>query len=574
LVAATAGAMARIGGVVKPTPPSTPVALPDDPGALKVMVTALMQRVDALELSQHELQARHQQLELIKQQLELKKLRLEMELLRYKKWMYGPRADTLASLGEVDQMLLGFGEELDQRPAPALAEDQAGAKENHSTATSPRRVSRGRGRRNMANFDHLPVTRCEHDLAEGEKPCPCCGTMRQKIGEEVTWQIEYVPGRFERLEHVRFKYACRHCELNASEDGPQIQRADRPSATIDKGLAGPGLLAFVISSKYADYLPLYRLEDIFRRSGFEIARSTQSLWCRDVAELVTPLHELMIQRVLSSRVVGTDDTIMPMLCPGEGQTKKARIWVYGGGDEHPYHIFDFTLSRGRDGPAQFLKAYKGTLLADAYGGYDGVVVGNQITRAGCWAHARRKFVDAQPTHPTIAAEAVAIIGRLYGIEEHGKALDIAARHVLRRAESAPILIELKERLLAWREQLLPKHPMAQAIGYTLNQWDALNVFASEHPDAAHVPIDNNASERQMKRIVLNRKNSLFVGNERAGRTAAILSSLTSTCRRHDIDPQRYLTQLLTNLPATPISQLDQWLPDNWKRRDTPPPTTL
>jgi hypothetical protein len=150
-------------------------------------------------------------------------------------------------------------------------------------------------------------------------------------------------------------------------------------------------------------------------------------------------------------------------------------------------------------------------------------------------------------------------------------MDMAARGVLRRAESAPILFELKEKLLAWRNQLLPKHPMAQAIGYTLNQWDALNVFASEHPDAARVPIDNNASERQMKRIVLNRKNSLFVGNPRAGRTAAILSSLTSTCRRHDIDPQRYLTQLLTNLPATPMSQLQQWLPDQWKRRDSPLP---
>lgn len=537
------------------------MVLPDDPSALKAMVTSLLQRVDALELSQ--------------QQLEMKKLRLEMELLRYRKWMYGPRADRLTSLGEVNQMLLKFGEELDQRPVQPLAEDQAGAKENGSTSAFPRRIRRGRRRLDADAFAQLPVTRHEHDLSEGEKPCPCCGAMRQKIGEDVTWQIEYIPGRFERLEHVRFKYACRHCEQNAAEDGPQIQRADRPSAPIDKGLAGPGLLAFIVSSKYADYLPLYRLEDIFRRSGFEIARSTQSLWCRDVAELVTPLHELMVRRVLSSRVIGTDDTIMPMLAPGAGKATKARMWVYLGGvgdDEHPYHIFDFTLSRGRDGPAHFLKGYEGTLLADAYGGYDGVVVGNSITRAGCWAHARRKFIDAQPTSPEIAAEAVAIIGRLYGIEERGKTLDLAARHALRRAESAPILTALKEKLLAWRDQLLPKHPMAQAIGYTLNQWDALNVFGSEHPDAACVPIDNNASERQMKRIVLNRKNSLFVGNERAGRTAAILSSLTSTCRRHDIDPQRYLTQLLTNLPATPISQLEHWLPDHWKRRDTPPPT--
>ncbi len=218
-----------------------------------------------------------------------------------------------------------------------------------------------------------------------------------------------------------------------------------------------------------------------------------------------------------------------------------------------------------------------TLLADAYGGYDGIVVGNQITHAGCWAHARRKFVDAQPTHPAIAAEAVAIIRTLYAVEERGKGLDAASRGHLRRAESAPILAQFKDTLLTWRDQFLPKHPMAQAIAYTLNQWSELTVFAGLNPVLASpaafgaIPIDNNASERQMKRIVLNRKNSLFVGHERAGRTAAILSSLASTCRRHDIDPQRYLTQLLTNLPATPMSRLDEWLPDAWKRRDTPPP---
>jgi hypothetical protein len=238
-----------------------------------------------------------------------------------------------------------------------------------------------------------------------------------------------------------------------------------------------------------------------------------------------------------------------MLNPGAGKANKARMWVYVGDDEHPYNIFEFTLSRSRDGPARFLKGYKGTLLADAYGGYDGIVVGNDIVRAGCWAHARRKFVDAQASHPAIAAEAVGIIKKLYAIEERGKGLDAAARTVLRQSESAPILAAFKERLFAWRDTLLPKHPMAQAIQYALNQWEPLTVFVGGAGDGAadvpldefgRVPIDNNASEREMKRIVLNRKNSLFVGNERAGRTAAILSSLTSTCRRHDIDPQRYL----------------------------------
>lgn len=175
--------------------------------------------------------------------------------------------------------------------------------------------------------------------------------------------------------------------------------------------------------------------------------------------------------------------------------------------------------------------------------------------------ARRKFVDAEKAHPQIAAEAVGIIRRLYGIEQRGNALDTPARLALRQAESAPLLRNFKDTLLTWREQLLPKHPMREAIQYTLNQWDALSVFAAD----GAVPIDNNVSEREMKRVVLNRKNSLFVGNERGGRTAAILSSLANTCRRHAIDPQRYITQLLTNLPATIMSQLDRCLPDVWKR---------
>jgi transposase len=387
--------------------------------------------------------------------------------------------------------------------------------------------------------------------------------MRERIGEESSWQVEYIPAHFERLEHVRIKYACKHCEQNA--ENPNIELADKPQQPIDKGMAGPGLLAYVMTSKFSDYLPLYRLQNIFERNGFEIDRSTLSVWCGDAADLLRPLYDLMVKRVLQSHVIGTDDTVMPMLAPEK--TRQARMWVYLGDAANPYHVFDFTLSRSRDGPARFLKDYQQTLLADAYGGYDGVVVGNDITRAGCWAHARRKFVDAEKTHPAIAAEAVGIIKRLYAAEERGKALDVPARLALRQQESAPILSSLNDRLFIWRDQLLPKHPMSEAVGYLLNQWNELNVFTTD----GAVPVDNNICEREMKRICLNRKNSLFVGNERGGATAAILSSLTSTCRRHAIDPQRYLTQLLTNLPATPISQLSNWLPDVWKQRLPSPP---
>jgi hypothetical protein len=245
----------------------------------------------------------------------------------------------------------------------------------------------------------------------------------------------------------------------------------------------------------------------------------------------------------------------------KGKTANARMWVYVGDDSHPYNVFDFTLNRGRDGPKYFLKDYRQVLLADAYGGYNGVVAGNEITRAGCWAHMRRKVIDAKKAAPEIAREAVERVRALYVIEKQSKDASVEERLKLRQQQSAPLLAKLRERLLTWKEQLLPKHPMAEAVNYALSQWTELNVFCSD----GAVAIDNNVSEREMKRVVLHRKNSLFVGNPRGGRTAAILASLTSTCRRHDIDPQLYLTQLLTNLSQVRKSELHNWLPDKWKR---------
>jgi transposase len=524
----------------------TLLSLPDDPAVLKELLAARMREHDAL-------QSRVKTLEDQKQAIEVEKLRLEAELLRLRKLYYGPRADKLLSLGDVNQLLLEFAAGLEKRPVDAADELPA-----IPEVKTIRRV----GRRDLQAFDQLPVTRQVHDLAEAEKPCPCCGELRQKIGEESSWQIEYVPGHFERIEHVRIKYACSHCESNA--ENPQIVRADKPLQAIEKGMAGPGLLAYIVTSKFADYLPLYRLEGIFERNGLEISRATQSVWCSDVADLVRPLYELMVKRVVESHLVCTDDTVMPMLAPEK--TRQARMWVYIGDEANPYNVFDFTLSRSRDGPAEFLKGYKQTLLADAYGGYDGVVVASGIRRAGCWAHARRKFVDAEKTQPAIAAEAVGMIQRLYAIESRGKALSVEDRRLLRQSESLPILQRFRERLETWRRELLPKHPMAQAAAYALNQWEELNVFAAD----GFVPIDNNISEREMKRIVLNRKNSLFVGNQRGGQTAGVLSSFTSTCRRHAINPQLYLTQLLVNLPATPLSQLHTWLPDQWKLQNPTP----
>jgi len=300
------------------------------------------------------------------------------------------------------------------------------------------------------------------------------------------------------------------------------------------------------------------------------------------------------------------------------------MWVYLGDENQPYNVFDFTPTRNRDGPKSFLKNFRQTLLADAYGGYDGIVLDQDLPRAGCWAHARRKFVDAEPAAPDLArnilarikglfdvekragdlshadrlrlreAESRPIIDALHAtlvdaepaapdlarnllvrikglfdVEKRAKGLSHADRLRLREAESRPIIDALHATLVAAKEALLPKHPMALAIAYTLNQWKELTLFLTD----GAVPIHNNLAEQQMKRIALLPKNALFVATPRGGEMAAVLSSLTSTCRRHDINPQAYLTQLLANLLDTPITQLDEWLPDQWKKRTVIDPTT-
>jgi transposase len=248
------------------------IKLPEDAEALQAIVRSLL-----LERDREKQRAEEQ--ERRAEELRVEMLRLQLELERFKKWYYGPRADRLQTSGDVVQMLLDFAGELDRKPIhpddlPPAAAEPAGV---------ARRVRRRKGRRNLANFENLPVTTRVHELSAKQRACPCCGTERQEIGADESWQIEYYPGRFERIHHLRKKYACPDCE-NKGEN-PRVETAAKPEMAIDKGLAGPGLLSYIVTSKFADYLPLYRLEDIFERQGFEISRATQSIWCGDVADL-------------------------------------------------------------------------------------------------------------------------------------------------------------------------------------------------------------------------------------------------------------------------------------------------
>lgn len=562
---------------------SSIASLPDDPAQLKALLITREQAI-----AQH--QATIASLTKQRDEFYNEKLRLEVRLAKALKQAFGPRADRV---GDPGQLLLEFAGRLaalpiDPADLPADGKDTSNTHgtpgdASESTAASPQQKAsrrlRTRGRRDIGSLD-LPQIEQVYELTGDLCRCPGCQNEREKIGSEISYTIEHIPASLVRVKHLQHKYVCRHCEQNG--DNPNIALALKTKGSpIDKGMPGPGLLAYVATAKYADYLPLNRLQNIFAREGFELDRSTMCLWMADVARLVQPLYKRMIARVLQSHVLATDDTIMPLLAPGK--TKQARMWIYQGDESNPYNVFDFTRSRARDGPALFLKDFRGTLLADAYGGYDGIVLNQDLPRAGCWSHARRKFVDAEPAAPQTARAILALLERLFksearineelktrsADEEEARNKDELERLRRRQAEARPIIDSLHALLLEQKEKLLPKHPLALAIAYTLNRWKELTHFLED----GAVPIHNNLAEQQMKRIALLRKNALFAGSPRGGETAAILSTITSTCRRHQINPQAYLTQLLANLPDTPVSQLDQWLPDQWKTAQAAQPAS-
>jgi transposase len=414
--------------------------------------------------------------------------------------------------------------------------------------------------------EHLERIEIEHDLHD--KACPACGKERCRIGEEVSEQLEYFPASFKVLRHVRPKYACRQCDGEGYN--PNITAAQKPRQPIEKGLPGPSLLAYVAVSKLGDHLPLYRLERIFERQRVHVARSTMCAWMRCAGELVAPLVELMVARVKQSQVIHTDDTPVPIQSPGQKQCRKGRIWCYLGDAANPYTVYDYTPSRKRDGPAKWLKKFEGYLQADAYGGYDGIYAHGGVTEVACWAHARRKFYDAQDSDGRRAAEMLALIGELYAIEREAKEqdLDEAATLAVRKVRSIPILARIKAWLDAAGEVVLPRSPVATAITYATNQWTALNTYATQ----GFLAIDNNAAERALKRVAIGRKNWLFAGHDAAAENHARLWSLIASAERHGMDPQRYLTSVLAKIGTTPPEDLEQFLPDVWKKEDAAEPT--
>jgi transposase len=428
------------------------------------------------------------------------------------------------------------------------------------TAPSPKKQTKGHGRRSLEELlRSLPCVRREHPLTEAECLCPCCSRPRRKIGEQTSQQLEYIPAKLVCVQHVQFTYSCPQCPEH-------ITTAPKPPQPINRGLAGPGLLALVAASKFDDYLPLYRQELTLSRAGLFLARSTLCDWLTALGTLVRPLVERMKADIFASRVVSTDGTSIDVLLEGERQAKTGYFWPYLGDEAHPHVVVDFSLDKRKEHPQRFLADYQGYVQVDAYSAYNGCFLANEDigypkSEVGCWSHAERYFEAARDSDPIRAAEALGFVRSLFALEARAKREHLAETEVLalRQREAVPILDEFKTWLERTRPQVLPKSPLADALRYTLNQWEALRRYS----DTGFLSLDNNATERINKLIARGRVNWLFVGSPRSGETAARLLSLVVTCRRLQMDSFLYLRDVFTRLPGLPAERLDELLPQRW-----------
>ncbi len=375
----------------------------------------------------------------------------------------------------------------------------------------------------------------------------------QCIGDDTTEILEYIPAGFYVRQIIRRKYA--------HPDGSGIVMAPLPPLPIEKGRPGPGVLAHVITSKYCDHLPLYRLEQIFDRQGLNIPRSTQCNWIRDSAVLLEALVLEMKAQILASDVIHTDDTYIPVQDKNRTQVRKGYLWPHI--DRSNNVFFDYTTARNREGPGAILSGYTGYIQADGFNGYDPLYGEDKATETGCWAHARRKFEQALETDPLRANKMLALIGELFVIEQKAKddGLDADEIKALRQQFSKPIIVnKIKPLLDEWHAVVLPKSPLKKAITYALNQWEALNVYLEN----GILCIDNNLAERVVKMVALGRKNWLFAGSNAGAKRAAILYSLIASCKLCKIDPFVYLRDVLDRINTHPAKRISELVPHQWK----------
>jgi transposase len=506
-----------------------PKHLPEDPKVLQQMVLDLMAQLD------REFSERGKIESLLRELLDAKRQRKSEQL----------SEDQLALFAVAWQARQTETENPGETEASAH-EDQDGVGPG-AGAEAPKK--RAGGRQPLSR--NLKRERIVHDLAEAEKHCSACQQDLRPIGEECSERYEYIPAQLTVIEDVCKKYAC----------GCTVKTATKPSQPIEKSTASASLLAQVIVAKHADHLPLYRQEKIFARHGVDLSRKTMCDWLAQCADLLQPLYASAKELLFQSKVIGTDDTSVKVLDPKLPFARTGRIWPYYGDNDHPVILYDYTATRERAGPEEFLQGYRGHLQADAYGGYDAFFKdpARGLIEVGCWAHARRYFHKALESDQARMGPALLLIAQLYRVEKYARPLAPADRLRLRQFQSRPILDKLGGYLQDIQAEVLPKSPEGRAVRYTLKNWTALTRYA-ENGD---LEIDNNATERTIRGVAVGRNNWVFFGSDRGGKTAAVLRSFVASCERASRDPFAWFHDVLARIADHPITRLAELLPHNW-----------
>ena len=499
--------------------------------------------IDDLDTARALIATLHEQL--TKSQHEVAALRHQLDVLCQR--LFGKKSERV----DPRQLALAL-EQLANEPGPVSQPIEMDSGETPVRGHARRRPS---GRRPLPA--HLPRRRVEIDVAEAEKPC-ACGRTKTRIGDAVSEKLEYEPASFVVIQTVRAKYACPHCH-----DG--VVEAAGPPQAVEKSLAGEGLLAHIVVSKYVDHLPLHRLEGIFAREGIDLARTTLCGWVADVATALTPIGEQLRQEITAATYLQTDDTSVTVL-DARGGSFKGRLWTYLDPLGRQV-VFDATPTHERDGPETFLAGFRGALQADAYSGYDALYQSGRVVEIGCWAHARRRFVEAFMTDGS-AARMVALIQQLYQVEQAAAHLEFDARRDLRQERSVPLLARIDTERQALAQTVLPKSPLGDAVRYLTNQWAALQRFVND----GRLGIDNNRAENQLRVVAVGRKNWLFAGSFEGARRAALLYSLVQSCKLVDVAPFAYLKDVLLRVATHPHRLLDQLTPTRWAATFGPQPS--
>jgi transposase len=474
---------------------------------------------------------------------------LQEEVIRLRRWRFGRSSESIDVSVAPELPLTGGA--TPPKPTPQLPPDPA--RPPKLTAVDTPRQKSGNHRSPRSLPPQLPRVIREH--VPSKCNCPECGQRLTRLGEDSSEQLDYVPGYFQVIRHVRPKLACKACA--------RIMQAAAPARPIERGLPTAGLLAQVIGAKYADHCPLYRQEGIYRRSGVELPRAMLASWAAEAAKLLDPLVSTLERYVLAGDKLHADDTPVPVLAPGKGRTHTARLWAYvrddrpSSGADPPAVVYRYSPDRKAARPHGHLRSFTGILQADAYSGFAPLYADGRIKEAACWAHARRKYYDVYVMDRSpIAGEALSRIAELYGIEREIRGQPPEARQAARATRSAPLAKALHVWLRTTHVTLSVKSPLAGAIQYTLARWTALTRYL----DDGRIEIDNNAAERAIRALVLGRRNYLFAGSDAGGETAARLYSLIGTCRLNNIDPHVYLRHVLERIAQHPINRIDELLP--------------